>query len=180
MSDNEFLIRLDNMGEILANVGNKICTNQNLLKCIAYDQPDALSQPDIKITDKNNIDVVELIGKGNDPKNQQRIFKFLIDKYIIETVRSELRFGIPKIQPENRYIAKLPITFQIIIHNSLLELNDNKMRPFIMINELLKDLNGNIDDIKGIGGLELSNPIIFHQFNNNFSGYVVFFETRTV
>ena len=160
-------IQLDNIGTILSNIGNKIIQNQNILKCLNYNTSNALSQQNIIIED-----IIKLSGKGTDPISEQRIFKMLTSNIIVDTVRTELRFGIAKINPDNIYLTSLPITFQIITHYSLWELDDNKQRPFIMINEILKVLNGNSTDIGGIGQLQLISPIIFITFtNNNFSGY---------
>ncbi len=176
MSDNSHLIQLDNMGNILSNIGNKLIQNKTLMRCIYYDHTDALSTslPDVPMSE-----IIKLVGKGQNPNGEQRIFKFLTNDNIIDETRTELRFGISSIKPESLYIAELPVTLQIIIHNSLWELKDNKIRAFVMINELLKDLNGNFEDIKGIGELKLVNPIGFVIFNKSFSGYIINLSIRT-
>ena len=81
------LVKLSEISNILSNVGNVFVKNQTLLKCIKFDNVDALSQPDLEIQD-----IINLIGKGSDPKSQRRIFKVPFNDDIIEEVRTELRF----------------------------------------------------------------------------------------
>lgn len=165
-------IQLDNIGNILSNIGNKLIQNQNILKCINYNTSDALLQPDVGIED-----IIKLTGKGEDPISEQRIYKMLTNNIIVDTARTELRFGISVIQPDNIYLSDLPITFQVICYNTLWELDDNMLRPFIIIKEILKELNG--IDVGGIGQLKLVKPIGFISFSNNFSGYSFALSTKT-
>lgn len=174
MNDNSHLIQLDNMGNILSNIGNKLIQNKTLMRCIYYDHTDALSTslPDVPMSE-----IIKLVGKGQNPNQEQRIFKFLTNDNIVDEVRSELRFGITPIRPQNLYLAELNINFQVIVHNSLWELKNNKIRAFVMVSELLKDLNGNFEDVKGIGELKLTKPISYVVFNKFFSGYVMSMST---
>lgn len=166
------LITLDNAGTILSNIGNMLIGNQNLLKCIKYDSADALLNSDLSIDD-----IIDLAGKGTDPINQQRIFKYPFYNNIIDEVRTELRFFIPQIKPENIYLSELPIGFQILIHNSLIDLDDNKQRSLIIVKEILTTLNGN--DVGGIGNLNLTKPINIISWNDAFSGYSFNMNTRS-
>ena len=92
------IINLSNAGTILSNIGNKLIENKNLMRCIAYDTPNALSPslPDVPIEE-----IIKLVGKGDDPKNQQKIYKYPFNNSIIDNVRSELRFFIPRFKPDN-------------------------------------------------------------------------------
>lgn len=166
------LIQLSNIGNIISNIGNTLIENQNLLKLIKYDSSNALSQPEVTIDD-----IIDMAGFGSDPKTQQRIFKYPFFSNIITEVRSELRFFIPRIKPENIYLSEVSIVFQIVIHNSIIDLDDNKQRTFKMIEEILKIFNGN--DIGGIGNLMLKNSIDIVAWNDSFSGYVFNMSTRS-
>ena len=176
MSENDHLIQLDNIGNILSDIGSKLIQNKKLMRLIKYNQSNALSSslPDVTMTE-----IIKLVGKNPNHLQEQRIFKVLINDNIIDEVRVELRFGVSTIQPINLHIAKLPIDFQIIVHNSLWELDDNKFRAFEIIKELLSDLNGNSDDVKGVGQLQLIKPISFIIFNKNFSGYAMIMNIGT-
>ncbi len=165
------LIQLSNIGNIISNIGNTLIENQNLLKLIKYNSSNALLQPDLTIEE-----IIDLCGFGSDPLNQQRIFKYPFFNNIVDSVRSELRFFIPKIKPENIYLSEVFINFQIIIHNSIIDLDNNKQRTFKIIEEILKTFNR--EDINGIGNLMLKNSIDIVAWNNSFSGYTFNMLTR--
>jgi len=169
------IINLSNAGTILSNIGNKLIENKNLMRCIAYDTPDALSPslPDVPIEE-----IIKLVGKGDDPKNQQKIYKYPFNNSIIDSVRSELRFFIPRFKPDNLYITGTNIGFETIVYNTLVDLEDNKFRYLVMVQEILNSLNG--FDCGGIGLLYLTqnSSINIMPYNNNFSGYTFFLSTR--
>ncbi len=166
------LINLDNVGTILSNIGNMLIGNQNLLKCIKYNTPNALSQSNLIIEE-----IIDIAGQGTNPINQQRIFKYPFYDNIVDEVRTELRFFIPEIKPQNIYLSELSISFQIITHNSLIDLDDNKQRTLVMVKEILTTFNGN--DVGGIGNLILSKPIKITPWNSSFSGYYFNMNTRS-
>ena len=174
MSD---IIQLLNAGNILSNIGNKLIENKNLMRCIAYDTPDALSPslPDVSIEE-----IIKLVGKGDDPLNQQKIYKYPFNNNIIDKVRSELRFFIPRFKPDNIYITGTHIGFEAITYNTIVDLEDNKLRYLVMVQEILNSLNG--FDCGGIGLLYLTqnSSINIISYNNNYSGYTFFLSTRTV
>jgi len=165
------LITLENVGQILSNVGNKLTENQNLLKLIKYDDANALSQIDIPIEE-----IINLCGLRVDTITQQRIYKYPFTNKILDAVRTELRFFIPRINPENLYVSELLISFQIIVHNTKIDLNDNKVRSLVMVQEILKSLNG--FDCSGVGLLYLTTPISIISWNDYFSGYTFNMSTR--
>jgi hypothetical protein len=168
------LIQLQNIGNIISNIGNKFIQNKNLMRCIKYDSANALST---LLSDINNTEIAKLIGKGLNPKEDQRIYKTPFNDKTISDVRSELRFFSPYFKPENLYLSEVIISFQITIHNSLWELENNTQRPLIMIQEILNDLNG--FDVGGIGELQLDGAIKIVAWNDNFSGYQINMRTRT-
>ena len=66
------LITLSEVGRILSNIGNKLIQCKDILKLINYNTPDALSQADVSLQD-----IIKLVGKGSDPKSEQKYLKLL-------------------------------------------------------------------------------------------------------
>lgn len=168
---NEY-IKFENIEKILSDIGMKIISNKNILKLLYYNDTDVLFKSDL-----SQQNILEILGKGSDPKKQQRIFKTAFNEDIADIPHSELRFYIPSLNPENLYLSEVNVAFQLIIHNSIWELNDNKIRVFCLLNELLSTLNG--QDIRSIGYLKLIQPIKYFNWNSNFSGYQLILETRS-
>lgn len=165
------LITLSEVGRILSNIGNKLIQCKDILKLINYNTPDALSQSDVSLQD-----IIKLVGKGSNPKSEQKIFKTPFNDNIVDDVRSEIRFFTPLLKPNNIYISEVIISFQIIVHNSIWDLEENQ-RPLVLLHEILKNFNGY--DIGSIGELQLSDSIRIFNWNNSFAGYQVNFKTRT-
>ena len=164
-------IQLGVLDNVLSDVGNRIVTSQQILKCLKYDTPDALSQPDLTMPE-----ILEIVGKGSDPKKQQRLYQTPFNDLIVEDVRSELRVFSDIIDPNNLYLAEINIAFQIIIHNSIWALDSNQYRFLVFIKEILRLINGY--NARSIGEFKLSGPIKVFVWNKNFSGYQLHFSTR--
>lgn len=173
MSD---LITLDNAGVLLSNILNKLIKNKILMRCLWYDSADVLSSslPDVTISQIKNMN-----GRGEDPPNEQRIFKFAYNNNITDSPHSELRVFFSKFHPDNIYISNVDVVFQIIVYNTKINLDENKLRDLIMVNEVLRDLNG-CNDIHGIGKLQLIGDINYMSWHSNFSGYTFKLSTRLV
>jgi len=167
------LIKLDNLNSFVSNIGNHLVKNQDILKMLKYDEPNALAQPNLEIGD-----IVALMGRGSDPSKDKRIYKQPFHNEIANEMRSEVRFFIPQINPNNIYIAGVDICFQVIVHNNLWDLNGNLDRPLVMVNRLLNHFNG--QDVGGIGELRLISPIKMYAYSDNFSGYTFVLSTRMV
>jgi hypothetical protein len=167
------LIQLSNIGNILSNIGNKLVQNKNIMRCLKYDTSNALSSD---LNDVTTSEIANLIGKGSNPDEEQRIYKTPFNDKTLTEVRSELRFFVPYFKPENIYLSKVIILFQIIIHNSLWELDENQ-RPLIIIQEILNELNG--FDVGSIGELQLDGAINIIPWNKDFTGYQINMKTRT-
>ncbi len=148
----------------MSNIGNELVTNQNLLKLINYNTSDALSLSDLTIADIKNI-----TGKGTDPTSQQKIYKYPFTNKVLDVAKSELRYFIPSVRPENIHLSELYINFQIVVHNSIIELDDNKLRYWCIVEELLKSLNR--FDCGGIGLLYLKSSISIVSWSDYYSGY---------
>lgn len=174
MATNNEWIKLENANMIISNIGNELTKNQNLLKLIKYDRPDALSQPNLTPQDIRN-----LVGKGVD-RNLKRIFQYPWSNKTKDDVRSEIRFFIPSfnIEGKNIYLSELKVNFQVVVHDSLIELDNNLIRPLCMINEILKVMNG--FDCGGVGLLQLKSPINIVLWSDDFSGYTWNMNVRSV
>ena len=172
MSDNN-LIQLEKVGQIVSNIGNKLLENNNLLKLIYYNESDALNKPNLTIHQ-----IRDMIGKGSEPITQQKIYKYPFTNKISDIVKSELRFFVPNINPNNIYISDFYIHFQIVVHNSIIEIEDNKIRYWNIVSEILKSLNG--FDCGGIGLLYLKSNITMQSWSDYYSGYCFNMYTRTV
>jgi len=173
LSINNELIKLDGIQNLLSNIGNKIIENKTLMKCLQYDSADALSQPEITIEQ-----IIDMVGKGSDPVNQQKLFKMPFYDSVVSDPRTEIRFFIPIFEPNNIYLTNVDICFQIVIHNSRWDLDGNYIKPLVMVNEILKDFNG--QDLGGIGVLQLKSSIKVANWNSSFSGYFFYLSTRSV
>ena len=166
-------IELTEAGRILSNIGNRLIQSQNILKLVSINSPDALYHPDISMKE-----IIKLTGKGDKPKEQRRIFNTPFNKIITDDIRSEIRYYIPIFKPNNIYLTEIKVCFQIIVDNTLWDIDDNGVRPIIMLQEILKLFNGY--DIGSIGLLELDAPIPIYNWDDGHAGYLVSFHTRTV
>lgn len=168
---NNKYIDLDRIDELWSNIGNRITANQTILKLLYYNDEDALTKPNLNINQ-----IKDIVGK-NDEKDK-RLFKTPFNGDISDQLKSELRFYATLIEPQHAYLGKAIFNFEIIVHNSLWELSDNKLRPIRLVQELLKDFNGT--NISGIGRLKLRGSIGNLVFGKNFSGYKISFDVGVV
>lgn len=169
---NRNFITLDNIDKLWSDIGNQIVSNQNILKLLYYNDEDALTKDDLYLNQ-----IRDIVGKGED-KKLQRIFKTPFNDDIVDELKSELRFYIPLLQPNNLYLASVTFNFEIIVHNSLWELTEGRLRPVRILQELLQQFNNY--DIKSIGNLTLKDRIANYTFGKKFTGFILTFSTRTV
>jgi hypothetical protein len=160
------LIILDGLEKIIPNMAEKLLDNQVLLKCIYYNSSDALSQPDLTEDQR-----YELIDQDLANISTTRIFFSPAPQNIVLEEQAQFRLYIDKIIPDNVKLAKVIYDFQVIVHEDLWPLNGGKQRPLVMIQEILKILNGT--DVDGMGSLYLQFPISVIIYDNKFSGYML-------
>lgn len=165
-------ITLERVNEIWGNIGNEIIQNQNILKLLYYDNENALDSDNLNISQIKN-----MVGKNNNKKTQ-RIFKLAFDSDITDEVRSELRFYVPIFKPIHSYLSDVRFNFEVIVHKSLWELKNNKIRPIMMIQELLKLFNGK--NIGGVGRLVLDDSIHYTIYGKEYAGYTLKFHVKSV
>jgi len=170
MSD---LIQLEQVDNILSNIGKEMIKSQNLMKLIKYDTSNALLQSNLDIDEIKN-----LAGYGKNPTAEQRIYKYPFTDKVLDEPRSELRYFIPNVKPKNTYISELYINFQVVVHNSLIELDDNKLRYWRIVVEMLKSLNG--FDCGGIGLFYLNSTISIIPWSDYYSGYTWNMNTKVI
>lgn len=167
MSD---LIVLNQAQNILSTIGNKLIENANLMRLLYYDSSDALTLSEVSFDN-----IIEMAGYGEIDK--KRIYKYPFYSLIESTAKSEIRFFLDKIKPENIYLAHLPIYFQVIVHCSLVDLDSNLQRPLEMLKEVLNTLNN--ESVGGIGKLQLRDMIRMYSYSENFAGYEFCLHTRS-
>lgn len=164
-------ITLERVNEIWGNIGNEIIQNQNILKLLYYDNENALDSDNLNIS-QIKIWLEKIIIKT------QRIFKLAFDSDITDEVRSELRFYVPIFKPIHSYLSDVRFNFEVIVHKSLWELKNNKIRPIMMIQELLKLFNGK--NIGGVGRLVLDDSIHYTIYGKEYAGYTLKFHVKSV
>ncbi|TVY09968.1 hypothetical protein [Paenibacillus cremeus] len=163
---------LDNVDRVIENILIKLIDNQNLLKCLKYPSPDALSKPDLT-QDEINV----LFDYDSDPRDI-RISFTPFNLTTVEEAKSELRIFIRDFEPENIHIANVNIAFQVIVSNRIWRLDEGKQRPLVIIQELLKSLNG--VDIELVGNLYFNSRIRIVNYNAYFSGYELYPNVRSI
>lgn len=168
------MFQLETIDNISKNIALKLLDNQTLLKLLYYNVSDALLQPDL--TDEQRY---ELIDQSNTDKTKIYYSPYSINILVDEV--TQLRIILSEIQPENIQLANVLIDFQIITHNRLWVMEDGRQRPLVMIQEILKMLNG--QDAMSIGTLFFGGskriPTRLIKYNNDFSGYIMTMGTRS-
>lgn len=168
---NEYAI-LENIDVKINNLALKIIQNSKICKCLKFNSMDALNQ---NITED---EIYSLINKSSDNVDNRRIyFQPFLDKSISDQ-RTELRIYC-NFNMENRILSKCYFYVEIICNNNLWDLDDSKIRPLVILTELLQSLNG--EDIGGVGLLNCQNQnFLIVPYNDYFSGYRVIFSTRSI
>lgn len=172
VNNNLITLHDDVESRITENILALILKNQTLLKCLKYESSEALFDdvncPDITDDEK-------LLMTKQDDEDNCRIFVTPYNNQIISTAKSQLRFFIPTVSPENSYLAELSVDFEIIVENRLWRM-DGGIRPSIIRSELLKTLNG--QNVDSIGNLIFNTPSRIATYNDNFTGYQLTLKTR--
>jgi len=165
-------IELDNIDNILRNISLKLIVNENLCKLLKYNDSFALFED---ITEEQRY---ELNVQDGDITNT-RIFYQPFNNDTITDQRTELRIYFMNFKPDNLYLTKVNIGFDLVVHNDLWRLEQGKQRPTTMFKEILKSLNGQLVD--GIGELSfVDSPCVLRYFNSKFTGYSFTMRTRSV
>lgn len=146
--------------------------NDDLFKLLKYNTPDALSLP-ITIADKVSI----LKQNSNLSENGVIFQRFNSDTF--EDKVSQIRIYIQSGRPSDNILSDIIVGIDIVVHNDLMILDKGDNRVLILLEELMKTLNGlNI----GLGILSFNNRGSFQllDFNKSFQGYRFMMGARSV
>lgn len=162
--------KLKDYQKLFNNIFELILKNDDLCKLIKYDTPDALNKPNLTTEEK-----IELIHSKDTDK--RRITRTPVHDYNIDTAQVQLRVFLNGTMPDNDYLANLSICIQIIMANSLWELEDDE-RGHRLLAEILETLNG--QSIQGIGLLTFPTMSTFQYFDKQHIGYMMYPEIRSI
>jgi hypothetical protein len=165
------MFTLENVDRIIPNVLSKLIANQNLLKCLKYPTKDALYKNDLTQVEINSL-------FDNNDANEIRISFTPFNLTTADQDKSEIRIFIKQFTPENIHLANLSLAIQVIVSNNIWLMDDGRMRPSVLIQEILKELNGT--DVNLVGLLYFDSPIRVYNYNTYFSGYELYPEVRSV
>jgi hypothetical protein len=160
---------LENSDKLISNIFLKLVANQKLLKCLKYPTRDALYKPDL------SQDEVSSLIDNSDPK-EIRISFAPFNLATTEAEKSEIRIFIKQFSPENIYISNVYFVIQVICSNQIWLMDEGRVRPLAMIQEILKEINGT--EIESIGNVYVNTPIRIYNYNTYFSGYEIYPETK--
>jgi len=161
---------LENIDGVIYEIKKKLMTNDRLLKCLKFNSTDALSQPDLTMGDK-----ALLFDEAN---SNCRVYSIPFNYETTDKNKSEIRIFIRNTNPVNQYLSNISICFQVIVANNLWKLDEGKQRPWVIISEILKTLNG--EAIRGIGKLYFTEPFSIQMFNKSFTGYTTTVSTKLI
>lgn len=153
------------------SIFDNIFANEILIKLLWYNTSDALSLSNV--SEKNKYAMIDQTDYTNTRIFDQRA------PYVVENnKRSELRFFLYEIYPENTVLAKVCMGFQIIIHKDkdVWHLDDGNIRLYKIYQELLKTFNGK--EVSGIGDMIFLRPQRIESFGEFFDGFTLFGQTR--
>ena len=164
-------VELKGISKILNYLASYLLENTTICQCLKYDSPDCLSKT-ITNEDKDNL----INSKLENKPNRRIYFQSSLNKTSTNE-RTELRIYPAWFNIENRVLGKTCIAIDIVFHNDLNDLDNSEIRPMILLNEILKSING--VDVKGIGLLNIEGqkiPLI--TVNDYFSMYRMNFIVR--
>jgi hypothetical protein len=145
---------LDNMVRVMIKHGS-----EDFWKVLKYPSKDALAQPNL-----TEIEKVLLVKSG-------AIQRKAYNNDISTEAHNELRIYVHRWDGKNVDNYDVRIGFDVISHNSLIELNDGKTTGMLMVHEILDLFNGSIIG-KNIGKFTIdgmSGGIVY--YNSEYQGY---------
>ena len=145
--------------------------NDNLFKLLKYNSTDALSN---SITTKDKIAV---LNQNTDLAENGVIFQRFND-FTFEEKITQLRIFIQSGNPINNTLSNIIVGFDIVVHNDLNILDNGDNRSLIILNELLKTLNG-MEIGLGILDFSIGGGFVLLDFNESFQGYRLTMGTRS-
>lgn len=123
-----------------------LLNNENIWKLLKYNTPDALSKDNLTLSEKR-----DLIYTGTEDSEDYKVFRTpFVDEAFRKEV-SQIRVYSLTINPNNRSVSTIDIAIDCITHIKLANLIGNGNRLELLVEEVLKTLNG--QDINGVGTL---------------------------
>jgi len=124
--------------EIPYQMINYLMDNNELIwKLMRYDTPDAYSRTDLTKAEKG-----KLIYNGEENTNLYRVFMDVGQPDAKTEEGTLLRVSHWHITPKNRTVGIITMSMQVYAHYKVNHLSNYKTRNDVMINELIKTLNG--------------------------------------
>ena len=124
--------------EIPYNIINHLMDNNELIwKLLKYETPDAYLESDLTKEDKSR-----LIYAGQEDSMQYKVFMDVGQPDAATKEISMLRVANWHISPKNRTTGIVTVSFQVYNHYKVNHLSNYKTRNDVMINEIIKTLNG--------------------------------------
>ena len=137
--------KFSGFSDLCYNIISYLMTNnENIWKLLKYNTPDALSRPNLSIQEKR-----ALIFNGNNDSEDFKVYRspFLDESFTKQT--SQLRVYALTVLPDNRSLSTIDFAIDCLTHIKLVNLDGCKSRAELMVEEVLKTLNG--QDINGVG-----------------------------
>ena len=130
--------KLQEMGENLQLIVKRLLANQTLLKLLYYTDKDPLSQPDL------TKDIIK-------EEVFEKLVKIVPRLTPRETAKSVIAFRVVKGNktPTNDEFQNIAINFEIFVPLTQWILKSDSLRPFLIMSEIEKSLDGKI--VNGLG-----------------------------
>lgn len=152
--------------------------DDEIWKLLAYDSPDALSQPSLTFAQKT-----ALIYSGNDNTEKYRVFRQRFMDDAIDYQCSQLRVYLANVVPESRSFGTVDFAIEVACHNKLVNLDYGESRLEVMIQRVLEVLNGT--SVGGVGLLAFNREVSRYDIispnlynNRNFYGYTIIMSVK--
>jgi hypothetical protein len=124
--------------EIPYQIINHLMDNNELIwKLLKYDTPDAYLQLDLTKAEK-----AKLIYNGEELTTDFRVFMDVGQPDAVTKEITLLRISHWHITPKTRTVGIITVSFQVYAHYKINHLSNYKTRNDIIINELIKTMNG--------------------------------------
>jgi hypothetical protein len=159
-------------------ISHLVLNNDNLWKILKYQNSNALNQPNLTQLEKSN-----LIYESQEDSTPYRCFQNIFMDDLFQERQSQIRIYLAGIKPTNYVYGCLDFGIEILSHNKICALDGYLDRNVVMLNEIIKTLNGK--SIQGLGvlsfdyGKSTNNRANIVTFNKYFQGYRLLMSTFT-
>lgn len=128
----------EHLDRLVVRTVGALLVSQPLLKCMRYMTADALLQPDLSSSEVNAM----LYGSvGGQNGSGYFLFTPFHDS-LVDMERCEVRVFVKSLVPESLILTQVELVIQVIVSNGIWQLDGERLRPWVMIHEIVKVLNG--------------------------------------